>query len=331
MVPMKLISGRRGKTSIGAFVLVSLATAVSAQQTEPLRRIGFLGMDSRMQASPFAAFRDGMRKQGYVEGENLVIESRWAEGRFDKLPALAAELAAQKVEVIVTAAPPAVRAAKSATATIPIVMIVHNPVGMGFAASYARPGGNLTGIAFQDSELSTKRLDLLRSVVPNLKRVAIMWNQAGGGQDAVRAVENAAEAVRIETKAFEVRGPADIPAAVGDAKSWGAQGLVQLASPVITLNRKDLLASLAASRMPATCEMRVYVEEGCLMTYSADLSAMFRDLASFTVRILKGAKPSDLPIQQPREFDFLVNLKTAQTLGLTIPPVVLIQMTEGIR
>ncbi|MFO1314503.1 MAG: ABC transporter substrate-binding protein [Burkholderiales bacterium] len=310
---------------------LSLAALAVAASPEPVHRIGFLGLDSAMQATRIAAFRDEMRKLGYVEGRNLVVETRWAQGRFDRLPALADELVAQKPEVIVTAAPPAVSALQKATTTIPIVMSVHNPVAMGYAASLAKPGGNITGIAFQDSDLSVRRLDLLRSVVPNLGRVAIVWNEAAGGMDAVRAVEHAAESMKIASRVFEVHGPGDMPQAVADAKAWGAQGLVQLASPVITFNRKALLQALAAHRMPATCEMRLYVEEGCLMTYSADLDTMFRGLAAVTARILKGAKPADVPIEQPREFDFVINLKTAQALGLTVAPVVLLQTTDRIQ
>ena len=323
--------GERWRSLLVAFALLLLAGIVHAQRSDPVRRIAFLGMDSGMQATRIAAFRDEMRKLGYAEGGNLVIETRWAQGRFDRLPALAEEIVALKPEVIVTAAPPPVSALQKATKTIPIVMSVHNPVGRAFVASLAHPGGNITGIAFQDSDLSVKRLDLLRSVVPNLTRVAIVWNQEGGGIDAVKAVERAAGSMNIATRAFEVRGPTDLPKAVADAKAWGAQGLVQLASPVITFHRKALLEALAANRMPASCEMRLYVEEGCLMTYSADLNMMFRGMAAIAVRILKGTKPADIPLQQPREFDFVINLNTAEALGLAIPPLVQIQMTDRIQ
>jgi putative tryptophan/tyrosine transport system substrate-binding protein len=316
---------------VGALTLLALAAVAYALWPKPVRRVGFLGMDSTMQEARLVAFREGMRRHGYVEGENLAIVVRWAEGQFDRLPALASELVAQNVEVIVTAAPPPVRAAMKATSTIPIVMSVHDPVGMGFAASLARPGGNVTGVAFQDSELSTKRLDLLRSVVPNLTHVAILWNQAGGGRSSVEAVETAAASLKIATREFEISGPAEIPAAVAAAKAWGAQGLIQLASPVITLNRSVLLEALAANGMPATCELRIYVDEGCLMTYSADINAMFRELASIAVRILKGAKPAELALEQPREFDFVINLKTAEALGLAVPPIVQLQMTDRVR
>lgn len=319
----------------GSRVIVALAAgavaaflAVEARCAEPVPKIGFLGMDSAMQAVRVTAFRDGLAALGYVDGKNIVIEYRWAEGRFERLPALAGELVADKVSVIVTAAPPAVRPAKQATATIPIVMVIHNPVGQGIVASLARPGGNITGIAFQDAELSTKRLSYLRDAVPGLVRVAILWNAQGGGPETVEAVESAAKTLGLQTKAFEVHDVAEFSSAIKAAKSSGAQGLIQLASPFFTLNRKSLIAELAANRMPATCELREYVVDGCLMTYSADLNAMFGQMASFVARILKGANPGELPIEQPREFQFVINKKTADALGLKIPKSLEIQMTE---
>lgn len=304
------------------------APFVAAQQ---VHRIGFLGMDQAMQATRIEAFRDELRKLGYVEGRNLAIEYRWAEGRFDRLPQLASELVAQNIEVLVTAAPPAVRAAQKATSVVPIVILMHDPVSMGVTTSMVSRSGNVTGIAFPDSELSTKRLDLLRSVVPGLQRVAIIWNELGGGIGSVRSVERAAESMKIAARAFEIRQPGDLATAVAEAKAWGAQGVVQMASPVITKNRRILLDALAAHRLPATCELRLYVEEGCLMTYSADLDEMFRDMAGLTMRILKGAKPSELAIHQPRSFDFVVNVTTASALGLTLPPAVLLQTTRQVR
>jgi putative ABC transport system substrate-binding protein len=288
-------------------------------------------MDSQMQAERLATFQGELRTLGYVEGRNITIEYRWAEGRFDRLPELASELVGLKVDVIVTAGPPSVRAAQRATTTIPIVMTAHDPVGMGFAGSLARPGGNITGLAFQDSELSTKRLDLLRQVVPNLTRVAVLWHKEGGGISAVQAVENAARTLGLQVLTLEVREPDDFTTAISLAKSSGAQGLIQLASPFITKNRRILLELLSANRLPATCELREYVVEGCLMTYSASLNELFRRMASFVDRILKGANPANLAIEQPREFEFVINLKTAQSLGLTIPSLLLVQATEVIQ
>ena len=285
-------------------------------------------MDSVMQAKRVAAFTDGLRALGYVDGRNIVIDYRWAEGRFDRLPQLAAELVADKVSVIVTAAPPAVRAARQTTTTIPIVMSIHNPVGQGLIASLAHPGGNVTGVAFQHAELSTKRLSYLRDAVPGLIRVAVLWNREGGGTDTVEVVESAARALGLQTRAFEVRDVAELPAAIKAAKTWGAQGLIEFASPIFTLNRKILIAQLAENGMPATCELREYVVDGCLMTYSADINALFRQMASFVARILKGANPADLAIEQPREFEFVINKKAADSLGLRIPKTLEIQMSE---
>jgi putative tryptophan/tyrosine transport system substrate-binding protein len=328
---MQAAARRRWIFALAALVLACGAALYAWQRREPVRRIGFLGMESAMQATRVAAFRDGMRSLGYIEGRNLIVEYRSAEGDFGRLPALAQDLVRQDLEVIVTAAPPPVRALQQATTRIPIVMSVHDPVGMGFARSLAHPGGNITGVAFQDWELSTKRLDLFRGVVPNLGKVAIVWNEAGGGARTLTAVEDAARSMGIATRAFEVRGPDEIANVVAAAKAWGAQGIVQLASPVITANRERLLAALAEHRMPASCELRLYVEEGCLMTYSADLDAMFREMAAITARILKGARPQDLAIVQPREFDFVINMRTAEALGLVIPEVIQLQTTDRIR
>jgi len=294
---------------------LGMAPPAAAQRPSALPTVGFLGMDSRMQAEWLVEFRDGLRALGYEEGRNIAIEYRWAEGRFDRLPKLAAELVALKVDVIVTAAPPCVRAAQRATSTIPIVITAHDPVGMGFVQSFAHPGGNITGVAFQDAELSTKRLDLLRESVPRLSRAAILWHKEGSGTGSVQAVEASARGLGIQVLVLEIREPQDFAKAVASAKSWGAQGLVQLASPFITRHRAVLLELLSANHLPATCEMRRYVAEGCLMTYSASLKALFRRMAYFVDRILKGARPADLPVEQPREFEFVVNLKTAKTFS----------------
>src|SRR5437867_69592 len=219
------------RTFISTLVASLLVAPLPADAQRPakLPRIGFLGMDSQMQAERLAAFQEGLRELGYVDGRNVVIEYRWAEGRFERLPELASELVALPVDVIVTAAPPAVRAAQHATSTIPIVMTAHDPVGMGFVGSLARPGGNITGLVFQDSELSAKRLDLLRQAIPNLTRVAVLWNKEGGGVNALRAVEDAARTLGLQVIALEVREPGDFAVAIASAKSSGAQGLIQLA------------------------------------------------------------------------------------------------------
>jgi putative ABC transport system substrate-binding protein len=311
-----------------AMGVLAIAAVTAAAPAKAVPRIGFLGMDSQMQAEWVAAFRDGLQSLGYVDGRTVVVEYRFAEGHFDRLPQLTAELVALKVDVVVTAAPPAVLAVQGATRTIPIVMVVHDPVGMGFAASLSHPGGNITGVAIQDSELSTKRLDLLRLAVPGLTRVAVIWNNAGGGVHAVEAVETSGRGLGLQVLPFEVKGPDDFASALAIAKASGAQGLIQLASPVITFNRGPFLQLLAMHRLPATCELRRYVTEGCLMTYSASLPAMFRRLAYYVDRVLRGANPADLPIEQPREFECVVNLKTARALVLRLPQSLLIQTNE---
>ena len=234
--------------------------------------------------------------------------------------------------MIVTASPPGIRAAQGATRTIPIVTILQLQFMMGFVESLARPGGNVTGIAFQDNELSEKRLDLFRQAVPRLSKIAILWNGAEGGDPrSVQMIEDAAKRMALQVLRVEVREPKDFAEAIAKAKSWGAQGLVEMASPFITKNRKLLLDLLESNRLPATCEMRLYVAEGCLMTYSGNLDAMFRREAYFVDRILKGASPKDLAVEQPREFEFVINLKAAKALGLTIPQSVLVRADEVIQ
>jgi putative tryptophan/tyrosine transport system substrate-binding protein len=311
--------------------LLTILVPAYAQPVEKVWRIGWLGLDSSMQATRIVAFENGLRDLGYVEGKNISIERRWAEGRFERLPALASELVAARVDVIVTASPPGVRAARQATGTIPIVMIAHEPVRMGFVESLARPGGNITGIAFQDTELSEKRLDLFRQTVPRLSKLAILWNGVEGTDpESLRSIEDAAKAMGLQVLSVEVREPKDFAKAIAAAKSWGAEGMVEMASPFITKNRKIFLDLLKTNRLPATCEMRMYVAEGCLMTYSANLDAMFRREAYFVDRILKGASPGDLAVEQPREFEFVINLRTAQQLGLAVPSAIRAQATEVI-
>jgi len=325
---------RRRRSMIAALasaLLLAGALTGEAQRPTAAPHVGFLGMDSQMQAEWLAAFRDELRQRGWVDGQTMVIDYRWAEGQFDRLPALAVELVALKVNVIATAAPPAVRAAQHATTTIPIVMSAHDPIGMGFVKSLAHPGGNITGVAFQDDDLSQKRLDLLRQTVPGLARVAVIWNREGGGTSAVQAVEAAARVLGLQVLTLEIREPSDFATAFATAKTWRAQGLAQLASPFITRNRAVFLELLASNRLPATCEMRRYVVEGCLMTYSANLGGMFRRMAYYVDRILKGTPPADLPIEQPREFELVINLKTARELGLSVPQILLLQANETVQ
>lgn len=241
------------------------------------------------------------------------------------------ELVAAKVDVIVTASAPSVRAARTATTKIPIVMVAHDPAEEGFVESLARPGGNITGVSLQDADLAIKRLDLLREAVPNLERIAIVWNREGGSVNATQEVESAARARGMQVIVLELTDPGGFEDSIAAASAWGAQGVIQLASPLLYKNRALLVKLFRKRRLPATCEVREFVVDGCLMTYSADYVQMFRQLAKFVDEILRGADPATRPIEQPREFDFVINISSADALGLSLPSSLLMQATELIR
>ena len=313
----------------GSLVLVPLD--VHGQQRQ-VPRLGVLGIDSTSPRQ--AAFLDELRVLGYLEGRTIMIEYRWAEGRPDRLPALAAELVALPVDILVTAGgAPVVRAAKQATTSIPIVaMIMNEPVEAGLVSSLARPGGNVTGHAFEASAISTKQLELLSETVPKLSRIAVLWYE-GGNQEAgaVRAAQDAARTLRLQLQAHEVKELADLVGAVAAAKAWGAHALLQIPSPFFFNHRATLVALITAHRIPAMCESRPLVVQGCLMTYAPSFEAMARRSAYYVDRILKGAKPADLPVEHPTKFELVINLKTAKALGLTIPQSLLIRADQVIE
>jgi len=313
-------------------VSLTVAPLAGVAQQRQVPRLGVLGIDS-MSPRP-VAFLDELRVLGYLEGRTITIEYRWAEGRPDRLPALAAELVALPVDILVTSGgAPVVRAAKQATTSIPIVaMIMNEPVEAGLVSSLARPGGNVTGHAFEASAISTKQLELLSETVPKLSRVAVLWYE-GGNQEAgtVRAAQDAARTLRLQLQAHEVRGLADLVGAVAAAKAWGAHALLQIPSPFFFNHRATLVALLTAHRIPAMCESRPLVVEGCLMTYAPSFEAMARRTAYYVDRILKGAKPADLPVEHPTKFEFVINLKTAKALGLTIPQTLLLRADQVIE
>lgn len=323
-----------GRQRLLAALAVSTAIGCSSAWPESaakVPRVAFLGIDSQMQAANITAFRERMGALGYIDGRTVVIDYRWAEGRFERLPELARELVAAAPDVIVTAAPQAVRAVQGATSSIPTVATLNDPVGGGFAKSLANPGGNITGLAFQDSGLSVKRMDLLRQLVPGITKVAVIWNRDGGGESSVRALLDVALPMGVQMRVLEVVQPADLAAVVLTAKSWGAQGIVQLASPVITRNRALLIEAAARHGMPMMCELRIYVVDGCLATYSASLPAIFAQMADYVDRLLRGTRVDSLPIEQPREFEFVINQKTSDTLGVVLSPLIRLQATEIIR
>jgi putative ABC transport system substrate-binding protein len=316
------------------FLLTSLAGVLAAPlaaeaQQPGKKRIGVFApgaSDGRDQFQRLVgAFREGLTERGWVEGQNVVIETRWGEGRIEAFPKIASELAALPVDVIVAWGPQAIRAAQQATAIVPIVMaIVHEPVAFGFVKSFARPGANITGLAFQDSELGTKRLELLKAVVPSMRRVAFLWDRGGGGETGVRTVVTVAQKLGLATHVLEVRRPEDLGPAFASAKKDRSDAVFQIASPFLATYRARLIELAAAHRLPMTCETALFVAEGCLMAYGPNFTDMSSRAAVYVDRILRGAKPADLPIEQPTKFELVVNVKTAKALGLTIPPSLLL-------
>ena len=309
-----------------------LALSLPAEaQTKKVPRIGFLSPFIGSASEFHEAFRQGLRDLGYVDGQNIAIESRSSEGRDDRLPDLAAELVRLKVDVIVTTGPVAVRAAKEATGTIPIVMgAVGDAIEFGFVASLARPGGNITGSSWLNTELSAKRLELLKETLPKVARVAALWDQATGAA-YLRPVEEAARSLALQLHALEVRSPNDFDSAFERAKKAGAGGLVIVPSPVFNAHRTRLVELAAKSRLPAMYFRREFVDAGGLMAYGPSFNDLYRRAATYVDKLLKGAKPAELPVEQPTKFELIINLKAAKQIGLTIPPNVLARADKVIK
>ena len=309
-------------------------TVAQAQQPTKVYRIGYLTNASLSSvAARTEAFHQGLRELGYVEGKNIVIEWRSTEGKADRQPGLAAELVRLKVDVIVTGGPAATRAAKEATVAIPIVMAFDiDPVGSGFVATLARPGGNITGLSTLSPEISGKRLELLKEIVRKLSRVAVLGNSTvPGNAQALRETERAAGALKVQLQYLEVQGPKDVETAFREASKRRADAVLVLQSAVLTSHRKQLIELAVKSRLPAIYDRAEFVEDGGLMTYSVSSTDLFRRAAYYVDKILKGAKPADLPIEQPTKFEFIINLKAAKQIGLTFPPNVLALADRIIR
>ena len=319
--------------ALGA-LLFALCSVALAQQPTKIPRIGYLNANFPS-ANParIEAFRQGLRELGYVEGKNIVIEWRFAEGKLDRIPALAAELVRLKVYIIITSGPPSTRAAKEATVTIPIVMGFDNdPVGNGFVASLARPGGNITGLATLAPELSGKRLELLKEIIPKLSRVAVLGTSTiPGNAESLRETELAAGAFSVKVQYVDIRGPKDIEASFRAAGKDRADGVLVLQSPVINSQRTHFADLAVKYRLPAIFPQSEFVEGGGLMYYGANTADLFRRAATYVDKILKGAKPADLPVERPTKFELIVNLKAAKQIGLTIPPNVLVRADRVIR
>ncbi len=305
-----------------------------AQQPAKVPRIGFLfSLSPSPNAARIEAFRQVLRELGYVEGKNIVIEYRGAEGKIERLPDLATELVRLKVDVIVSAGPTVTRAAKEATKTIPIVMAWDNdPVGNGFVASLARPGGNITGLSNLAPEISGKQLELLKEIVPRLSRVSVLWtsNEPGHAQ-ALKETQLAAGALRLQLQSLDVRGPKDIETAFGEASKGRADAVLVVSSRVFFSQRKQVVDLAAKNRLPAVYGQPEYVESGGLMAYGPSFTDLYRRAATYVDKILKGAKPADLPVEQPTKFELVINLKTAKALGLTLPSQLLMEADHVIR
>jgi putative tryptophan/tyrosine transport system substrate-binding protein len=319
-----------------AIVLVLTLGGVRAEAQQPtkLRRIGYLAPQSLSAVVVRTeAFRQGLRELGYIEGKNIVIEWRSAEGKLDRLPALAAELVRLKVDVIVTTGPTGTRPAKEATSTIPIVMAQDiDPVGTGFIASLARPGGNITGLSSLVPEISGKQLELLKQVVPKLSRVAVLWTSSNpGNTQALREIERAAVTLEVKLQSLDILGIEDIETAFRAATRGRADAVLVLQNGVALAHRTAIADLAIKSRLPAIYPRLVFVEDGGLMSYGASFADMDRRAATYVDKILKGAKPADLPVEQPTKFELIINLKAAKQIGLTIPPNVLARADKVIR
>lgn len=312
--------------------LLLIAGPVGAQGKAP--RIGFLVVGSAASVSTRVdAFRQGLRERGYVEGKNIVIEYRYGDGKPDRMAEQAADLVQQKVNIIVTAGSQATRPAKEATDTIPIVMAQDNdPVGSGFIDSLAKPGGNITGLANLTTELSGKQLETLREVLPKLSRLAVLRDLTEpGNPQAVRETDRTARAFNIERHYLDVRVVTDIEPAFAAAAKKHIEALLVLPSAVFNSNRKEIVDLAAKSRWPGMYPRVEYVEDGGLMTYGASTTDLFRRAAIYVDKILKGAKPGNLPVEQPVKFDLLFNLKAAKQIGVVIPEKVLARADRVIR
>jgi putative ABC transport system substrate-binding protein len=331
-----VIAPRVRLTVIVTLALLAVPLVAGAQPAAKVYRIGLLG--GSPPTSPEASrlwegFFQGLRELGYVEGQNVVIEGRWYGDRTERLPALAAELVRLPVDVIVAGTAPAPEAAKRATSTIPIVMASHgDPVGSGLVASLAKPGGNVTGLSGVGPELSSKQLQLLKETLPSLSRVAILSNPTIPSQTLnLREMEVAARALKVRIQVVEARAPSEFAGAFSAATKERASALIVLGGSIFFAHRARLAELAAQSRLPAMGGAREFTQAGGLMAYGPDNRDSWRRAAGYVGRILKGAKPADLPVEQPTKFELIINLKTAKALGLTIPPSVLARADEIIQ
>ena len=330
---------RRSKVALGLLapfyaMLFAFCGSASAQQPKNIPLVGFLvpGSPSSYSAR-IEAFRQGLREVGYVEGHNIIIEYRYSEGKSDRLAVLASELVGLKVHVIVTGTTPAIQAARKATSAIPIVMAeVADPVAVGFVASFARPGGNITGFTTLSPDLDGKRLELLKSILPHVTRVAFIWDSANSA-DRIRfkQVQRAAQALAISLQSLGVRNPTELAGAF-EAAIRERPGALMVTNPTVLTYGREIAAFAAKNRLPPVYDTREHVEKaGGLMAYGPNFTDLLRRTATYVDKILKGANPAELPVEQPTKFELVINLKTAKQIGLVIPPNVLARADRVIR
>jgi len=314
-------------------MLFALGFSADAQQAKKVPRIGILdpGSSTFRTSAPDASFRQGLRELGYIEGQNIFIETRYAEGKLDQFSRFAIELVKLKVDVIVTNTTPGVLAAKNATTAIPIVFwAVGDPVGAGLVSSLARPGGNITGLSMLQPELGGKRLELLKETFPKITKIAYLRNPDFPGP-ALAAMREAARALGLQLQPLDVRSAKDFAGAFAAVLKERSQALTAASVPVIWSNRQRIVAFAAKNRLPAIYPRSEFIDVGGLMFYGVSFSDLFRRAATYVDKILKGAKPADLPVEQPTKFEFIINLITAEQIGVSIPPNVLVRADRVIK
>ncbi len=313
--------------------LLAAPLAAAAQPAGRTVTIGYLGNSSlALESNVVEAFREGLRQLGYVEGRNLIITYQWAEGRQERFAVLAAELVRLKADVILTAGTPGTLAAKQATQSIPIVAIAGDLVEAGLVSSLAKPGGNVTGLSVLQPELEGKRLELLKEAVPKLSRVAVLLNPANPFTTiAWKATQPAAKALSVELQRVEARGANDLDRALARIKAAHPDGLVVIADRFLLAYRASIVQFVVKNRLPGMFSFREFAQEGGLMAYEPDFADSYRRAATYVDKILKGAKPADLPVEQPTRFELVINLKAANALGLTFPPSILIRADQVIQ
>jgi len=325
------------KNIVCLFLLVAVlggGAIADAQQSGKIPRIGFLGNSTpALEENLVGPFREGLHDLGYGEGKNILIEYRWAEGKYERFPALIGELIAQKVNIIVTAGTPASLAVKKAAPSIPLVMIaVGDPIGTGLIKSLAEPGGNVTGLTSIAADLEGKRIELLREVIPKLSHVAVFWNPASSFQViAEKEVQAAARAFKMKVLSLGVQSPEQFDNAFATIRKERPRALLVLADRLFLHNRARIMEFATKQRLPGVYAYQELVEAGGLMSYGPSYADMHKRAATFVDKILKGRKPSDLPVEQPMRFDFVINLKAAKQIGVTVPPNVLVRASRVIR